>query len=62
MSQDNGNKPAPRANHGLRLVKTAPAPEPVKTPSSAGKDNSLVKQLSALADAIDADIAMILNF
>ena len=68
MSQDPKQKTTGRPNHGLRLISTPkePTPEAKKSasPSSsdAARSNPLVKQLQALADAIDADIAMIMKF
>ena len=62
MSQDNRNNPVPPAHRGLRLVKAPAVPEPTKSPRPSAADNPLAKQLRALADAIDTDIAMILKF
>ena len=67
-SSDTAVKPRP----GLRLIKTAP--EDIINQITAGgieakraatlakaKANPLVKQLSGLADALDAEVAMILK-
>ena len=54
-------------NHGLRLVKgqavetTSPKNETSPNNPSSKKKSPLAAQLSALADAIDADVKLLLN-
>jgi hypothetical protein len=47
------------ARHGLRLIKGAESKPQVTKPTSG---NSLVNQLAALADAIDQEVALILEY
>lgn len=71
MSDQNNNSNTPPQRHGLRLIKSAPSEvideitaggvDPKTRAAAFAKTNPLVRQLSGLADAIDAEVAFILK-